>query len=133
MHQALTNPEFLIAAHAIFTAGGAMLCLMVMQVVTKPSGFTTGYTRLHLCQRFSLAALSLALAYDTYVTLSAPVIPVAADVIMHGVLCGTLLCWAYRKNFTQQLVRGRKVGPITVFGNAKYVGKPTKINNVVID
>lgn len=133
MLQAMENPEVLIALHSIVTAAGAMLCLAVMQVVTKSSSFATGYTRLHLCQRFSLGALSLTLAYDTYATIVSGQVPVGADVLMHSVLCGVLLCWAYRKHFAQQLVRGRKVRPFLVSGNPKYVSKASKLNNMMID
>jgi hypothetical protein len=115
----------------LVTGLSAILALIAMQIVTAGSTFKNSSGRLHWCQRFSLAALSAALAYDTYDQLITRSYPSVSDLLVHTALFGVLVCWAYRRHYLEIL--RRKVRTFTVFDNPNHPGKPTKVNHVVID
>lgn len=115
----------------LITGVSAILTLIVMQIVTASSTLKNPHGRLHWCQRFSLATLSMALAYDTYDQLNTRSYPSASDVLLHSALLGVLVCWAYRGLYVEKL--RLKMRPFTVFNNPNHSRKPTKVDNMVID
>jgi hypothetical protein len=115
----------------LVTGLSAILALIAMQIVTAGSTFKNPHGRLHWCQRLSLAALSAALAYDTYDQLTTMSYPSLSDLLLHTTLFGVLACWAYRRYHIENL--RHKVRSFTVFDNPNHTGKPTKVNHVVID
>jgi hypothetical protein len=74
------------------TGLSALVCLIVMQVVTKEAGFKRGTSRWRLCQRCSLATLSVILGYDCYDALTTGADPRFSDLLVHGALLWVLIC-----------------------------------------
>ena len=104
---------------ALITAASALASLAVMQIVTKESGFRRGTSRLRLCQRFSLAALSIALGYDCYDALTTGADPRVGDLVVHGALFWVLTCWAYLKMWSNGSSKFNS-GTLSIFNHRDY-------------
>jgi hypothetical protein len=116
----------------IVTAISALTCLVVMQEVTRESGIRCKYGIIQLCQRFSLAVLAIALAYDCYNTISTGSDPRPGDFFVHVALLLVLVCWAYRKHLFASSFK-LKAGPFGVLHNLDEARKAAKLNQRVID
>lgn len=116
------------ALMALASLASALMTLAVMQITTTESGFRDAYNRVQLCQRASLAALALTLAYDCYSTINLGAEASFSGFLTRMALLSVLSCWAYRKS-------GNAIEPrsLTIFNNSDRSSKPTKVDNMMVN